>query len=73
MIHQKFAEKTDLASLILDIGKLDIGKLQATSVDLSKLSNVIKNDVVKKTFHDELVKKLMLIWQIKSRNGNTWY
>ena len=27
------------------IDKLDIGKLETTAVDLSKLSNVVKNDV----------------------------
>ena len=30
--------------------KLDIGKLETTPVDLSKLSNVVKNDVVKKMY-----------------------
>ena len=31
------------------VGKLDIGKLETTPIDLSKLSNVVKNDVVEKT------------------------
>ena len=31
------------------VDELDIGKLEITPVDLSKLNNVIKNDVVKKT------------------------
>ena len=35
--------------------KFDIGKLKITPVDLSKLSNVVKNDVVKKTEYDELI------------------
>ena len=35
--------------------KFDIGKLKTTPVDLSKLSNVVKNDVVKKTEYDELI------------------
>ena len=30
------------------VDKLDIGRLETTSVELSKLSNVVKNDVVKK-------------------------
>ena len=30
-------------------GKLDIGKLVTTSVNLGKLSNLVKSDVVKKT------------------------
>ena len=41
------------------IDKLDIGKLETFLVDLNKLSDV-KNEVIKKTVHDELVKKLML-------------
>ena len=40
------------------VDKLDTGKLETTPVDLSKLSNVVKNDVVKKTEYDELVKKV---------------
>ena len=27
-------------------------------IDLGKLSDVVKNDIVKKTFHDELVTKV---------------
>ena len=38
--------------------KLGIGKLETTPVDLSKLSSVVKNVVVKKTEYDELVKKI---------------
>ena len=38
--------------------KLDIGKLETTSVDLNKLSNAVNNDVIKKTENDELVKKV---------------
>ena len=30
------------------VDKLDIGRLETTPVELSKLSNVVKNDVVKK-------------------------
>ena len=38
--------------------KLDIGKLETTAVDLSKLSNVVKNGVAKTTEYNELVKKV---------------
>ena len=38
--------------------KLDVDKLVHVSVDLSKLSDVVKNDVVKKTEYNELVKKV---------------
>ena len=57
-----FAKKTDVDKLNIDklnnvpsninslkskLDKLDIGKLGATLVELSKLNNVVKNDVVK--------------------------
>ena len=40
------------------VEKLDIGKLETTPVNLNKISNVVKNDVVKKTEYNELVKKV---------------
>ena len=43
-----FALKTNLANLKTKVDKLDIDKLATVSVDLSKLSNVVENDVVKK-------------------------
>ena len=43
-----FALKTNLASLKTEVDKLDIDKLIPVFVDLSKLSDVVKNDVVKK-------------------------
>ena len=45
-----FALKTNLASLKTEVGRLDIDKLAPFPVDLSKLSDVVKNDVVKKLF-----------------------
>ena len=56
-----FAKKVDLANLKSEIDGLDIGKLQTTLVDLSKLSNVVKNKVLQKTVCDELVKKVNAI------------
>ena len=50
--------KISLSSFLKKAEKLDIGKLETTPIDLSKLSNVVKNNVVKKTEHDELVKKV---------------
>ena len=38
-----------------------IDKLKTIPADLSMLSNVVKNDVVKKTLFDELVKKVNAI------------
>ena len=43
-----FALKTNLAGLKTEVDKLDIDKLAIVSVDLSKISDVVKNDVVKK-------------------------
>ena len=40
--------------------KFDIEKLETTPVDLGEVSDEVKNDVVKKTEYDELIKRLML-------------
>ena len=44
-----FALKSNLVSLKTKTDKLDIDKLIPVSVDLSKLSDAVKNDAVKKT------------------------
>ena len=43
-----FALKTNLASLETEVDKLDIDKLAPVPIDLSKLSDVVKNDVSNK-------------------------
>ena len=53
-----FALKTNLANLKTEVDKLDIDKLVPVPVDLSKLSNVVKDDVVKKAVYDKLVSKV---------------
>ena len=53
-----FALKRNLASLKTEVDKLDIDKLVPVPFDLSKLSNVVKNDVVKKAAYDQLVAKV---------------
>ena len=53
-----FALKTNLANLKTEIDKLDIDKLVPISADLSKLSNVVKNGVVKKIVYNKLVEKV---------------
>ena len=50
-----FALKTNLAILKTEVDKLDIDRLVPVPTDLNKLSNVVKNDVVKKTAYDNLV------------------
>ena len=44
-----FALKTNLADLKTEVDKLDIGRLVPVPVDVSKLSAVVKNDVIKNT------------------------
>ena len=53
-----FSLKTNLASLKTEVDKLDIDKLAPVPVDLSKLSDVVKNDFVKKTVYDKLAAKV---------------
>ena len=53
-----FASKTNLANLKTEVDKLDIGKLKTVPVDLSKLSNVVKNEVAKKNKYNKLVNKI---------------
>ena len=53
-----FALKTNLANLKTEVDKLDIDKLVSIPADLSKLSNLIKNVVIKKTVYDKLVAKV---------------
>ena len=51
-----FALKSNLASLETEVDKLDIDKLVTASIDLSKLSDAVKN--VKKAIYDKLVEKV---------------
>ena len=69
-----FARKVDLANLDTDklknvptnlgnlkskVGKWDIDKLVPVSVDLSKLSDAVKDDIVKKKMHIMLKSKIL--------------
>ena len=53
-----FELKSNLFSLKTEVDKLDIDKLTPVPNDLAKLSNVLKNDVVKKTEYDKFVAKV---------------
>ena len=53
-----FALQTNLASLKTEVDKLEIDKLTPVPVDLSKLSDVVKSDVVEKAVYDKLVAKV---------------
>ena len=53
-----FALKTNLAGLKTEVDKLDTDKLVPVPVDLSKLSEEVKHDVVKKDVYDKFVAKV---------------
>ena len=53
-----FALKANLVNLKSEVDKLDIDKLVPVTTDSSKLSNVVKNDVVKKADYNKLVTKV---------------
>ena len=57
----KLAARYDLVSLKAEIDKLGIVKLVPVPFDWSKLSNVVKNNVAKKTMYDKLVTNLINI------------
>ena len=50
-----FTSKTNLAALKTEIDKIDAEKLKTTPIDLDRLSNLVKNDVVKKTHYNTKV------------------
>ena len=50
-----FASKTNLAALKTEVDKIDADKLKTTPADLTKLTNAIENDVVKKTDYNTKV------------------
>ena len=53
-----FASKTNLASLKTEVDKVNVDKLKTFSIDLAKISNVVKNDVVNNTEYNKLVTKV---------------
>ena len=57
-----YATKTNLAALKTEVDKIDVDKLKTVPDDLAKLSNVVKNEVVKK--------KLILVLILMSRELN---
>ena len=53
-----FESKTNLPSLKTEIDKIDADKLKTVLVDLAKLSNVLKNDVLRMTEYNSLKTKV---------------
>ena len=65
-----FASKTNLAALKTEVDKIDVDKLKTTPIDLDRLSNLVKNDVVfKKTYYNAKVTSTEA--QIAGRTKNT--
>ena len=64
-----FASKTNLAALKTGIDKIYADKLKTTPIDLDRLSNLVKNDVVKKT--DYYAKVTSIESQIAGVTKNT--
>ena len=53
-----FTLKTNLANWKTEVAKLDIDQLVPIPTDLSKLSNLVKNDVVKKTDYNDKITEI---------------
>ena len=53
-----FALKRNLANLKTEVDTLDTDKLKTVPFDLSKLSDVVKNEVIKKAEYNKLVNKV---------------
>ena len=68
-----FVLKKNLAGFKIKVDKLYIDKLVPVLVDLSKLINVVKTDVVKKAVYDKLVSKVNnidtseFVWKTKDQ------
>ena len=56
-----FALKKKLGNLKTEVDKWGIDKIVPVPTDLSKLSNVVKNDIVQKTVYDKLVAEVNAI------------
>ena len=67
----KFALKVDLASLKSEVDKFDIDQLVPVPADLSRLSDVVKNDVVKKYAYNAKIKNIDKIPDITNLATNT--
>ena len=50
-----FASKTNLAALKTEVDKIDVDKLKTTPIDLDRLSNLVKIDIVKNTDYNTKV------------------
>ena len=61
-------QQNQFKSLKAEVDKTDIDNLKTVPADLSKIRNVVNNDVVKETIFDKLVAKINAI----NTNGFVW-
>ena len=57
-----YALKTNIAASKTEVEKIDTDKLKTVPDDLAKLSNVVKNDIVKKATYNTLKNKVYAIY-----------
>ena len=55
------AAKPDLASLKSEVHQIDREKIKTVCLDASKISNVVENNVTKKTVYDKLITRVNAI------------
>ena len=67
-----FASKTNLAALKTEVDKIDVDKLKTAPVDLAKLTNAVKNNVIKKTNYNANVTSIeaQIAWLTKNTVDN---
>ena len=67
-----FASKTNLTALKTEVDKIDADELKTTPIDLDRLSNLVKNDVVKKTDYNTKVTSIeaQIVGLTKNRVDN---
>ena len=66
--------KANLAALKAEVYKINVDKLNTVPTDLSKLSNIVDNEVVKETLYDKLVAEVNNIdtsWFVLNTKYNT--
>ena len=61
-------QQNQFKSLKAEVDKIDIDNLKTVPADLSKIRNVVNNDVVKETIFDKLVAKINAI----NTSGFVW-
>ena len=64
-----YATKTNLAALKSEVDRIDTGKIKTVPNDLAKLSNVVKNEVVKKTDYNTKISNIETQITLANKNA----